>query len=451
MAIFRKEFIIGFFFVGAAVGAKAEESAIKLEPLHIQANWEGGQIEKFDNRGNQTAAQIKNKQLISHSSVWLVQQAQLADNVKVSLGVGGIYFFIPASPNNNYSFGQRSAFGLSDLHAEFDFWKREESDHGLSLRIGVIPYKYNEDAKNLGEYMFRTYTYPTIIYTGGLVALNSAGVQLDGVDLNTKLAGLKNDLMVTVKTDQAPSGALSLTDILSYSIKNVFTIGGGYQFDNFYDATGLARGNFNPSGVSNYYVLSDGRVINNGGKLEGPDSALVTESGHYTFVGQKAMGRASLDLGNLISDIAPNSFFKDKQFRLYGEVIAMGIKNYPGNYQKLKDRIAYMYGLNIPTGNLLDLLSVEAEFCRNPLPDNSYEALQELAPVPKIDAGINGNSDNLKWTLYAQKKIMNGFSISAQAARDHMRLVDFFGHYYDQTIMQHPDNWYWAVQFGYSI
>ncbi|MBW8887244.1 MAG: hypothetical protein JF616_05730, partial [Fibrobacteres bacterium] len=300
-------------------------------------------------------------------------------------------------------------------------------------------------------YMFRTYSYPTIIYTGGLVALNSAGVQLDGVDLNTKIAGLKNDLMTTVKTDQAPSGALSLTDIVSYSIKNVFTIGGGYQFDNFYDATALARGNFNPSGVSNYSVLSDGRVINNGGTVSAADSALIVKSGHYTFVGQKAMGRASLDLGNLITDIIPNSFLTDKQFRVYAEVIAMGLKNYPGNYENLKDRIAYMYGLNIPTGRLLDLLSVETEFCRNPLPDNSYEALQELAPVPKTDAGINGASDNLKWTIYAQKKIINGFSITAQAARDHMRLVDFFGHYYDQTIMQHPKNWYWAVQLGFAI
>jgi len=451
MAISKKEFVFGLFLVAATVGAKAEETGIKLNPLNIQANWEGGQIESFDNRGNQTAAQIRKKQLMSHSSVWLVQQAQLAENIKVSLGVGGIYFFIPASPNNNYSFGQRSAFGLSDLHAEFDFWKSEESDHGLSLRVGVIPYKYNEDAKNLGEYMFRTYSYPTVIFTGGLVTLNSAGVQLDGVDLNTKLGGLKNDLMVTVKTDQAPSGALSLTDIISYSIKNVFTIGAGYQFDNFYDATNLARGNFNPTGVSNYFVLSDGRIINNGATLSPADSALVTESGHYTFVGQKAMGRASLDLGNLITDMVPNSFLTDKQFRIYGEVIAMVIKDYPGNYRSLKDRIAYMYGLNVPTFRLLDLLSVEAEFCRNPLPDNSFEALQELAPVPKVDAGINGKSDNFKWTLYAQKKIVNGFSISAQAARDHMRLVDFFGHYYDQTIMQHPDNWYWAVQLGYAI
>lgn len=449
MAVFKNEFIFGASLLCATVAAKAEESKIKLDPLHVDANWESGRIESFDNRGNQTAAQIKPKQLLSHSSVWLVQQAHLADNVKVSLGVGGIYFIIPASPSNNYSFGQRAAFGLSDLHGEFDFWKGEENDHGLSLKIGVIPYKYNEDAKNLGEYMFRTYSYPTVIYTGGLVSVNSAGVQLNGLDANTKLGGLNNDLMLTIKTDQAPSGALSLTDILSYSIKNIFTIGAGYQFDNFYDATGLNRGNFDPTGLSNYYVLSDGRVVN--GKLEASDSALLVSSGHYTFVGQKALGRASFDIGNLISSFAPNSFLTDKQFRIYGEVIAMGIKNYPGYYRSLKDRIAYMYGINVPTFGLLDILSAEAEVCKNPHPDNSGVALQALSPVPNTASGLPGGSDNFKWTIYAQKKVIDGFSITAQAARDHMRLVDFFGHYYDQTIMQHPKNWYWAVQLGYSI
>jgi len=303
------------------------------------------------------------------------------------------------------------------------------------------------DAKNLGEYMFRTYSYPTVIYTGGLVTLNSAGVQLNGLDANTKLGGLNNDLMLTIKTDQAPSAALSLTDIASYSIKNIFTIGAGYQFDNFYDATRLNRGNFDPTGLSNYYVLSDGRVVT--GKLPGEDSALLVSSGHYTFVGQKAMGRASLDLGNLISSFAPNSFFTDKQFRVYGEVIAMGIKDYPGYYRSLKDRIAYMYGINVPTGGLLDLLSAEGEFCKNRYPDNPGVALQALSPVPNTE--LPGSADNFKWTFYAQKKILNGFSISAQAARDHLRLVDFFGHYYDQTIMQHPKNWYWAVQLGYAI
>ncbi len=449
MAVLKNEFIFGILFVCATAGVNADESGIKLDPLHLEANWEAGQIESFDNHGNQTAAQIKDKQLLSHSSVWFLQQAHLSDNVKVSLGVGGIYFITPASPSNIYSFGQHAAFALSDLHAEFDFWKRETNDHGLSLKVGVIPYKYNEDAKNLGEYMFRTYSYPTVIYTGGLVSLNSAGVQLNGLDANTKLGGLNNDLMLTIKTDQAPSGALSLTDIISYSIKNIFTLGAGYQFDNFYDATGLARGNFDPTGSSNYFVLSDARVVT--GKLDAADSSLLVSSGHYTFVGQKAMGRASLDLGNLISSIAPNSFFTDKQFRIYGEIIAMGIKDYPGYYRSLKDRIAYMYGLNVPTGGLLDILSAEAEFCRNPYPDNSGVALQALSPVPNTELGIPGTADNFKWTLYAQKKIMNGFSITAQAARDHMRLVDFFGHYYDQTIMQHPDNWYWAVQLGYSI
>ena len=67
----------------------------KLEPLHATASWEVGEIENFDNASNQTLAAIRNKQLISHSAVWLLQEARLADNMRAFVGVGGMYFFIP--------------------------------------------------------------------------------------------------------------------------------------------------------------------------------------------------------------------------------------------------------------------------------------------------------------------------------------------------------------------
>ena len=438
--------VVTVLFASLAMGGVfAAESAFKLEPMHASASWEVGEIENFDNGSNQTIAVNRNKQLISHSAVWLLEEARIAENARVFLGVGGMYFFIPSAPNNLYSFGQRSAFGLTDAHGEFEFWSQGGTDHGLLLKVGVFPFKYNEDAKNLGEYMFRTYTYPTVIYTGGLVLLNTAGAQINGVDANTKCRGINNDLMLTIKTDQVPSGSLSLTDLVSYSFQNFFTVGAGYMFDNIYDPTNLARGNYDPK-AANYYELNNGTVVY--------DSAGLTSSikhiGHYTFVGQKAMGRASLDLGNIISKYAPNPFLGDKQLRVYSEVVLMGVKNYPGYYNKMKNRIAYMYGVNLPTFGILDLLSVETEYCRNPYSDNANQVVQNLNPIPTADLGPS-TADDVKWTIYARKNVFKSFSLTAQAARDHLRLVDFYGHYYDETIMSHPKNWYWALQMSYSI
>lgn len=438
---------------GQALGG---EDGFKLEPMRAMASWEVGEIENADFKGNLTTpAEIRKKELISHSAVWLLQEARLAVNARVFVGVGGMYFFSPVGAGNPYGQTQRSAFGLTDAHGEFEFWRRGGADHGLLVKVGIFPFKYNEDAKNLGEYMFRTYTYPTIIYTGGLVLLNSAGVQLNGVDVNTKLKGFSNDLMLTIKTDQVPNGSLSLTDLASFSFQNFFTVGLGYMFDNVYDATNLARGNFFVSGssLSDYFVLKDGTVVHGDGNGNGnaPADSLISSSGHYTFVGQKALGRASLDLGNLISKFLPNPFLGDGQFRVYCEAILMGVKDYPGYYDSLSNRIAYMIGANLPTFGILNVLSLEMEYCRNPFPDNTGSVLQNISPLPKTDGDGSGTGDNVKWTIYARKNVFKTFSITAQAARDHLRLVDYFGHYYDQTIMQHPDNWYWAFQLSYSI
>jgi hypothetical protein len=57
----------------------------------------------------------------------------------------------------------------------------------------------------------------------------------------------------------------------------------------------------------------------------------------------------------------------------------------------------------------------------------------------------------VKWSLYARKTVLPGFSVTAQAARDHLRLVDYFGHTNDAEILPLRKNWYWAVQLAYAL
>src|SRR5690606_34848996 len=155
---------------------------------------------------------------------------------RVRFGVGAAYFFVlPRSIGDNpYSHSKRSTVGITEAHGEFDV-ARAGDDLWLQLKAGVFGYKYNPDAKNLGEYMFRTWTYPNVITTGGLEFINSAGTQLTGLAAITRVGGLKNELMLTVETDRPPVFGLSLTDIVSYDVGGILEVGAGFMFNNFYN------------------------------------------------------------------------------------------------------------------------------------------------------------------------------------------------------------------------
>lgn len=441
------------FLAITAPGLFAEEATSRLAPLKVFANWEATEIESFVPDPGSTASGYF-REIQNSSSIWLLQEARLADNAKVFLGVGGMYFFILPSKSNQYSVGQRSAFGFTDLHGEFEFWRRgDEGQHGLMIKAGVFPFKYNENAKNLGEYMFRTLTYPNVIFTGGLMRVNSAAVQLGGIDLNTKLFGLTNDLMVTTKTDQTPAGALSLTDIVSYTVGGVFTVGAGYMFDNLYDPTKIATGKYDVKENNRYYILADGtkKLLHPQNPTDLPYDPAVdvaVDSGRLSFEGQKAMVRASMDFGKLFSW----SLLSEKDLRLYFEGVLMGVEDRPFYYTKMKDRIAYTVGFNFPTFRILDVLAAEYEYCSNPYPNDAIEASLNLSPIPpQSGTGSPAVGDDVKWTVYAQKIVYPGFTLTGQVANDHMRLVDYFGHTNDRDVMPLRKNWYWSLQMGFAI
>lgn len=423
-----------------------------LSPLRAFVNYEAGQIEEGESPSKKV-----DRELINHASVWLLEEARLTENARLFFGVGGIYFFVfPRNLGSNpYAHSKRSAVGLTDAHGEFDFWNRANGDHLLRIKAGVFGYKYNEDAKNLGEYMFRTWSYPNIITTGGLEFVNSAGAQLSGTALNTQIGGLSNDLILNIQSDHPPVFGLSLTDIISYKFGGIFTMGAGFMFDNFYNPDDEQ---VTPhSGQNSYYTLSNGRQLSYGRykyESEGGvlDTALtVTDTGYYTLEGQKAMVRAAVDLGKLL----PDGILSEKDLRVYFEAILLGIKDYPTFYEKKEDRIAYMFGVNLPTFRLLDILSIEVEYFSNPFKNTTEGPLTQTSITPYVGDAWGSytpfDKDDLKWTVYARKTIYNGFSIHAQVANDHIRMLDVFSTPDVTEFLTQKDHWYWVVKLGYSI
>lgn len=454
MAFFIRSVALSAALTLCSMPASAEGPT--LAPLRFQANWEAGQVEQAFYYGQSTKV---DKELINHATVWTLQEARLGEHAKAFMGVGGGYFFVfPRNLGNNpYSMSKRSAFALTDAHGEFGFLPGSEGEYGLLLKAGIFPFKYNPDAKDLGEYMYRTWTYPTIITTGGLNLVGSAGAQLSGLSVGTRRGGFSNDLLVTVQTDRPPVLSLSLTDIASYKM-GIVEVGAGFMFDNFYNPDPKQATPEKP--VNSWYTLSDGSKMS---KREFDDlssqamigtGVTVTDTGYYTMIGQKAMVRAAVDLGKAIGSDA----LGPQDLRLYGEAIVMGIKDYPTYYEKIGDRLAWMVGFNLPAFRLLDLLSVEVEHCTNPFANSTRGPLGEGLAAPHVDIPPSGfpnpkkiSEDDWKWALYARKDVMPGFAVHFQAANDHMKMLDVFStpDFYD--FLTSPNHWYWVVNLSYSI
>ncbi len=430
------------------------QSGPTLEPMRAFVHYELGQIEQGVAKGG-----LEGKELISRAAVWTLHEVSLSDDARFRFGLGGVYFFVsPRSFGDNpFTHSKRSVVGITEAHGEFDFLRLSPEDHLLRIKAGIFGYKYNPDAKNLGEYMFRTWTYPTIITTGGLEFINSAGAQLSGIAANTRVNGFENDLILSVQSDRPPIFGLSLTNIASYTLGGVLTVGAGFMIDNFYNPD---EEQIRPtSDLRNaYYTLANGRKLaasrheyEQQSTLD-PDTSSIVDTSYYTLAGQKVMARAAVDMGVLLGHpaIAPG------QFRVYGELAVLGLENYPTYYRKRGDRVVYMGGLNIPTMGLLDMLSVELQYSSNPFENSTAGALEQGSATPYLspDAWASYKrvyKDDVKWSIYAAKTMYPGFTIYGQVADDHMRMLDEFSSPYYKEFLPERKHWYWAFKLAWAL
>jgi hypothetical protein len=208
---------------------------------------------------------------------------------------------------------------------------------------------------------------------------------------------------------------------------------------------------------------------------------------YYTFQGFKGMARASLDVGILMG-------MKKNSFKFYGEAALLGFKDYPFYYAKKSERMPVMLGINIPTFGLLDILAFEMEYLNSPFEntiDNAYDQRRPLpgGGEPRVEAWksdsldayeeacsydaactlIRANfetrydvhtlelqdeakKDNWKWSIYAHRKIMEGISITAQAASDHLRHLDIvYAKPSGVPATTKPSEWYYVFRLEFGI
>jgi hypothetical protein len=79
----------------------------------------------------------------------------------------------------------------------------------LDLSIGLMPYKYNPEVRNLGEFLFRSGTYPFVLFNN----YNFPLARLSGLRLNFKYGtekfGLTVDQFVLMERETPPLNDIS--------------------------------------------------------------------------------------------------------------------------------------------------------------------------------------------------------------------------------------------------
>jgi hypothetical protein len=321
------------------------------------------------------------------------------------------YFFYPHNVAISYSFG--------DVRRPW-----------LKIGAGVIPFKYNPDVRNLGEYLFRTNTYPpTMRNQFDFPLARVTGFQLT----STLFDSLNLCLMLTTETQVLPLEDFGPSFLADYTFRKIITVGAGVFFSHLWS-------------VNESYTTPN----NSNNAIMDSTSGQIT--GHYTFRGTKLMGRVAFDPKPFI----PLEILGENDLRLYSEVAVLGLENQGTFYKDLLRRIPIMVGFNIPAFKTLDVFSVELEWYKWNY-RNSYSTylFAQMLPLPDDPAPVSDYNENaLKWSFYAKKKIGRHFSVIGQVAYDHMefeRNVYLQAESYFGDAMHKHGDWAWMLKTQFDF
>ena len=494
---------LGVYAFAAMVQRTAAQDLVR-HPISFGASMDYGQVVKgrfFEQPGPDS---IADGQIITRTGVYLNEGGSYG-NLDIRITVGGLFWSV--LPENRLEFEKRLLYfgaAIGQAQAIYAFGNVEEPWGKLS--VGFFPIKSNPDSKNLGEYLYRSGTYPGVIYTGGWSLLNSAAYMAQGACFRLPTFGdaLSHDFTLTMERDMEPNYDFSPGYAFTWNPAAHFEVGGGLVW-----AHGLAirpDSVLTPRTFKNAYDTRNNRPLlyndvqtGETGKphyrsgdtaiVESTDARLGTEMpgrhgknyvtaqqngvpgeflGYYTYKGFKAMARASIDFGGLFGI---NEAIGEGAFKLYAEWAWLGIRNQPYFYDKASERMPIMVGLNIPTFKALDNLGVEVEYRKSRFPDTFRSGFYEQIPLPwdavtdvsaydETSTGFaqtekDAKKDDLKWSIYAKRTIRKGLSVHAQAASDHIRFVTTegggkFRPTYSPTTRE-AGHWYYLLRLEMGI
>ena len=350
-----------------------------------------------------------------------------------------------AGSNRYVDFDVREAEGIYSL--------LKGSALSLGAAFGIMQYKYNPDATDMGEYLFRSGTYPAYLIN----QFDYTAATLSGFGFNLQYTsgafGLKFDQFILTETQIRPFHDVTLASIVNANFMKIVDIGAGVSFAHLISVDSRLTAPENPFGQ---YIKS----------ITPRDTTFDTTYGYNTFKGTKIMARISLDPLFFLRESSA-ALFIGQGGKLYSELAILGLESYPatvGNpwgYDTLSQKIPIMIGLTIPMPKfLMDAVSLEFEHYSCPYPDDYAQVFQKGWPIPTQGVQPVGEynldtyrNDSWKWSLFASKQITPNIRLCGQVGRDHQRWEAHISHLrnYDfEDAAVKPDQWLWHFKVEYK-
>lgn len=483
--------------LAASAPAFAEdEHKIEYRPLSIGALEEFGQLGRgVYLMGPSQKGEVWTHDWIDHFGAFLTKQAIVDDRLYLSGGLGGIFQFRkPELVDPGFPGSQRKGFFIGPTQATAEYRLGDPEKPMFSLGAGMFPYKYNPDASDLGEFLYRSGAYPGFTVTGGYALVNNAAAYLQGAKASYRAGGFHGDLLLTTETNLAPLYDWSLGAIADYSVADgLLELGAGANLKRLIE---VKPSRTSPHVQANGYIEYQGQAYTTNlnyydyqsefykkkGTPEGTAKAAAFQAQHdlveklldtaqtpippamhyYTNAGLLLMARAAFDIKKLIGSDA----FGPNDLRLYAEASVLGWKNYPVFYENRSERIPIMFGFNLPGFRFVDLISVQAEYYKSRWLNNTSQIANQAIPLPffpiagdtvasRTEWNDLARRDDWKWSILVQKKIAGYITLSGQVANDHLRLTSsryYYGPQYDHNeITISGKDWYWMTQLSWGL
>jgi hypothetical protein len=353
------------------------------------------------------------------------------------------------------------------------------SEGALSLdcAIGLMPYKYNPEVRSLGEFMFRSGTYPLFLLGEFDRPFARVTGMRAGLKYRTDLFDAGVDAMALIEREIRPFNDISLAVMGGINFLKIIDIGAGADFSRAIPVNGKLTTPTSKPGSR--YLIDSAEILDSAGN---PTGMWSYNYGFYTFKGTKLMARGTIDMvefagrvvGLLSGDGATaagdlREIAGRSGFKVYGEMAVIGLKNYPANqiadgagnpkgYTKVSERMPWMVGISVPMWKLLDACAFEIERFPSPNPDDYVVACFKGIPVPSSPDGPGYTLADYKprwnWSLYMKKQVLENFSVVCQMGRDHQRWETNMTQTVDydfEASMVKPDQWGWHLSGVFSF
>lgn len=261
--------------------------------------------------------------------------------------------------------------------------------------------------------------------------------------------------MLTSEMNLIPMQDFSFSGVGSYGTGKFLELGAGFCLNRLFSANSEFT---TPTNTSTSNLISQDTTYDtlrdaSGNFITDPldpmklmvDTAYLNRM-YYTFKSTKAMFRGCIDPKVLF----PSDIFGPEDLKIYGEVAVLGFQNYKRFYEDIKQRMPLMFGFNVPTFKMMDLLALEMEIFDNPYVPSWDNPVRNGVPHPVSE--LVEHPDKIKWSVYA-KKDFGQVKIVGQIARDHLipNVNGPMSQVERTDVLRKSNNWYWLLRIGYGF